>query len=52
MYPIMFSNIEYGKKNPLVIITKNFLLLFLKLRCNAVVLPESHYDTLNIHFHP
>lgn len=52
MYPIMFSNIEYGKKNPLVIITKNFLLLFLKLRCNAVALPESHYDTLNAHFHP
>lgn len=51
MYLIMFLNIEYGKKNLFVIIIKNFFLLFLKLRCNVVVLLESYYDIFNVYFY-
>lgn len=39
------------EKNLFVIIVKNFFLLFLKLRCNVVVLLESYYDIFNVYFY-
>lgn len=41
MYPITFSNVEYGNKNSARHHHSKLFFLFLKLRFNAVALTES-----------